>query len=412
MNIANVKDRLRYNKVEFILLSYLILSPFADLLTGIFIYKLGMPESFLGSPSQFIRVIFILFSLPLLDRKRLKIVFGIFCYLWTIETVSFIYIQELRSFFSGMNYFMKLLYLYLFYEIIRMINDRGEETVLKIVNVFLDSSCLYALGIIIPTVLGIGVSSYGFEDTFGQKGLFASGNALNIYLGTALSIALLRINKTKKDVIKIFILMAGIILLGTKTAFLFLFFGIMLYLKNQPKHLRMFILIFVFVIFYTYGDVILKALSGIYDVILYRFSIRVDFLTFITSGRNVYITDAFDEFFKSSIWPIKFIFGGGAFLSFRSAYYPGMSYDTLEMDMFDIFFMYGLIGAVIYMILFYVILAVSFKKSKVLFMLFALFLFHSFLAGHVVFDGLPIIAGLVLYLMMLRNLFIKKYFYI
>lgn len=293
-----------------------------------------------------------------------------------------------------------------------MINDRGEETVLKIVNVFLDSSCLYALGIIIPTVLGIGVSSYGFEDTFGQKGLFASGNALNIYLGTALSIALLRINKTKKDVIKIFILMAGIILLGTKTAFLFLFFGIMLYLKNQPKHLRMFILIFVFVIFYTYGDVILKALSGIYDVILYRFSIRVDFLTFITSGRNVYITDAFDEFFKSSIWPIKFIFGGGAFLSFRSAYYPGMSYDTLEMDMFDIFFMYGLIGAVIYMILFYVILAVSFKKSKVLFMLFALFLFHSFLAGHVVFDGLPIIAGLVLYLMMLRNLFIKKYFYI
>lgn len=412
MNITAYLNNLKYNRVEFILYSYLLISPFADLLTGVFIFKLGMPESFLGSPSQLIRIIFIFLVLPLLDSKKLKILFGIFCYLWTIETISFLYTQELTVFFSGINYFMKILYLILFYEIIKMIYERGDEVVLKTINMFLNSSCLYSLGIIIPTMLGIGVSSYGFEDTFGQKGLYASGNALNIYLGTALSIALLKINKTRMDLLKILVLMASIVLLGTKTAFLFFLFSILLYIRTKPNYVRFLIVFSLIAVIYVYGDIIMNILSGVYDVIIYRFNIRTDFITFITSGRNNYIIDAFEEFFKSSIWPIRFIFGGGAFLSFRSSYYPGMAYDTLEMDLFDIFFMYGLIGAVAYLLLFYVILKKSYKKSFILFVLFGLFIFHSLLAGHVVFDGLPIIAGLVLYLMMQKSEFIKDYFYI
>ena len=404
------KNRFRYDIVEFILYLYLLLSPLADLMTGVLIYKVGMAESFLGSPSQLIRILFIFSIIPLLKKTELKLAAGVFCYLCTIETISFIYTQKVSVFLSGFNYFMKILYIILFYKIINKIHEKSDETLFKTVKIYLNSACLYSLGILIPTLLGIGITSYETEGTFGQKGLFASGNALNIYLGIALSIALLKKNKDKIDTLKVIIILSAIVMLGTKTAFLFIIVAFLLYIRNKPNYIRNSIIIAIASILYLYNDFIIELLSGMYDVVLYRFNNRENFLTFIISGRNDYVSDAFKEFFKSPIWYIKFFIGGGAFLSFRSAYVEGMTFDTLEMDLFDIFFMYGALGAFIYLIILFMILKKSYNRSKIIFILFLMFVFHSVLAGHVVFDGLPIISGLILYLMILNiNIFKSKF---
>ncbi|MDE5810034.1 MAG: hypothetical protein K2H59_07145, partial [Muribaculaceae bacterium] len=151
-----------------------------------------------------------------------------------------------------------------------------------------------------------------------------------------------------------------------------------------------------------FGDTIYDSISVIADVIIYRYENSENLFSFLMSSRDNYVSDAFNDFFKSGIWPIKLIIGGGAFMSFRPDYYSGMIFDTLENEFFDIFFMYGLVGLVIYLgIIFYELYRI-YKVSTILSFLFLLFALHSIFAGHILFDGIPIMAGLLI-IMMSKN---------
>ena len=393
---------MKLNKLNFFLCFYLLLSPIADILTGICIFKLGMPEAFIGSPSQILRFLFLAFSMYFVKGKNLRIACILFIYLLIIEISSFLYTQSINAYMSGINYSMKILYIYLFYCIVSAISKKVDDSYsLRLIDIYLFSACLYSLGIMIPTFLGIGIGSYS-EGTFGQKGLYSSGNSLNVFLGISFCISLLRKNKDYWEAIQCLLLLSAIILLGTKTAFLFIIVGLLIFLRSKSYKVRVFSVISVFVLFlYCFNDIAML-LGNIYDVVFYRFENRDDLLTFILSGRNDYISDAFMSFFQSNWWPLKLLFGGGAFLSFRDEYFVGMQFDTLEMDLFDIFFMYGVVGLTVYILVIVYALKICNRVSKVLSFLFFLFFFHSVLAGHVVFDGLPIISGMMLYFMLVR----------
>ena len=169
---------------NFLLLKlFLILSPICDLLTGICIFKLDMPEGFIGSPSQVYRIIFLFILFFRIGKRQVRICIILLLWMLFVESTCFFYIDNPLPFISGLNYATKIVFLLLLYFFVKIVLDSGTPIV-KILHVFLIAAFLYALGIIVPAILGIGVSSYT-EGTFGQKGLYASGNALGIFMGIA-----------------------------------------------------------------------------------------------------------------------------------------------------------------------------------------------------------------------------------
>ena len=371
---------------------YLLLSPFADLITGIMILKMGMGEGFIGSPSQLIRIVFLISFFFLLNKRELLISIGVLLWLIAIESTAFFYIPSFSPFISGLNNSIKILFILLLYFATKQSLAHGISYS-KLSNALLNSSMFYGLGILIPTFLGIGMTTYT-EGTFGQRGLFASGNALGIYLGLTSFYALLRKNKTKYEKIQTIIIIAALSILGTKTALLCLGCAFIIFLSMQPKTIRLLFICLITGILILYYEKLIELFSTVFDVIIFLYDRKPTFFSFIMNSRDDYILGAFSDFFKSDIWFLKLCFGGGAFISFRPYYVDGMVFDQLETDIFDVFFMYGIIGAIAYLSCIGFFLTKAIKTKNMFLTLVTLFFsFHSILAGHIIFDGIPMIVG-------------------
>jgi len=379
---------------ENLLLWFILSFPIADILTGFMIFRLGMPESFVGSPSQLIRVLFLFSGFAIIPSHSLRKCLILFFWLLIVESFSFFYVPIISPFLSGLNYSFKILYIYVFYLWSNYFCENKRDNFNRFQKTIFKSTTIYSLGIIVPSLLGIGSASYG-EGTFGQKGLLASANALGIYLGIISVIYSLKKNLSYTEKLCVILFLTALILLATKTALLFVVLIVILFLSKSKKIYSIpILLIIVFGIIY-YSDILLSAFSTVADVIIFRYEKSDSFFSFLMSSRDNYVSNAFVEFFKSPIWFIKAIIGGGAFMSFRPSYYPNISFDTLENEFFDIFFMYGLVGLSIYLgVIFYELYKIQ-KNSFFLAFLFFLFALHSVLAGHIVFDGIPILACLL-----------------
>lgn len=382
-----------------LIITYIILSPIVDLLTGICIHRFHMPEGFLGSPSQLFRILYLILFVSLLTRHQSKICLIIFFWILSLETMGFILVNQLVLFLSGLNYAIKILFIVLLYYSVNNAISNGGIAAEKIAQAYLNSSTLYALGVIIPAFLGVGAMTYnGAEDAFfGQRGLFASGNALGIYLGVAGIFAVLKAHKNLINIQQSLLIVFALLLVGTKTALCCLAVLLFVFLYViKSKWLRVLIVLILSVIVFTYLGQIIDTMSQMFEVVFFRFDKSETLLAFLASGREMYIRDAFEQFFQSPIWMLKFLVGGGAFLSFRPVYTPGMLFDQLEMDFFDVFFMYGLVGLCIYCCIICNFLVKSQKKSKWLFLVTLLFCIHSLVVGHIIFDGMSMISGVVI----------------
>lgn len=332
-----------------------------------------------------------------LKSTNKRLIISLLLYFTFVELTSIFYTNSVSPLIVGLISSTKIVFIFLLYFLVGQILKQGFP-IKSLLEIFLTSATLYSLGILIPAILDIGESTYA-SGTFGQKGFFASGNALGIYLGIAGSIATLRNNKTLKQSFQLFIIVLSLILLGTKTSLVFIFLISMIMIVQSGRVLPLLILSLGIVFISLHWQVISTIFSTIFDVVVYRFNNSDNLMTFILSGRDQYVIDAFNECMKSNIWLIKLIFGGGSYMSFRSSYHNGMVYDVLEMDFFDIFFMYGIIGVTIYSLLFGYFTLKAMSRSKYIFILMSFFFLHSALAGHVVFDGLSMTAGVVVIFM-------------
>lgn len=395
-------------KKDNLVLSYIILSPIIDLLTGILIFRFNFSEGSLGSPSQIFRIIFIFLFFSQLKEKQALFIFALSFWLTSIEIVNIMWGGSIFNIMSGLNYAIKVIFIFLLYFSSKNAIPT-KFTLTKLIDCFTTSAFLYALGIIIPYFLGISIANYG-EGNFGQKGLFASGNALGIYMGTACIINLLKIKKNKFDNLKSILIISAVILSGTKTSMVFLLFSLIVFIVKQEKNIRFLIIISILLVLLFYSDKIIELFKTIFDVIIFLYEQREDDLTFIVSGRNKYVIDAFNEIFKSNHFILKFIFGGGAFLSFRNNITPNMIFDTLETDPFDVLFMWGIIGLLFYLWLCYKLLYLSLPKKNFLSIICLFFVLHSIFAGHIIFEGIPMIIAAILFLISQENNSINKYY--
>lgn len=388
--------RRRCSPVLLIVLTFLYLSPFCDLITGLLVSIGIAEEGGLGSPSQFLRVLILLFGGFFLSKRSVLVFVGLALYFLLLESTVFFWSSTIIPFMKGLNVSFKILFAYLFYSLCKQLIDEHKLTIGSFLHYFYISAFVYSVAIIIPYILGIGLPNYD-EGSFGTKGFFASGNGLGPYLGIASSILLLKRNKSFIEYVFFVSYCISLVLLGTKASFLFLIVNLILFFCMSTIQKRILLVSLWGVFFLFFYGAIKEGIGVIYEVAIYRFENSPDFLTYILSGRNEYIIDAFNELKSSSLFYVRLLVGSGALLSFQSAdILSTMSWDTLEMDLFDVLFMYGIVGTMLYLGILLKYLVLLLREKTCILLIFIAYSVHSILAGHILFNGMSVIAGIVL----------------
>jgi len=327
-----------------------------DLLNGFFLDAGLISEGGLASPSQLGRLCALLFIVTAFYIYRWPV--SILCvglYFILIEISSGLIFPNINGFKYGLIVSYKIIYLILllafFNCIVRYDNAQLLVTQLLKANVLLIISAIF-----FSYFTGYGMSTYSFGP--GTKSYFASGNGLGVYLGAAgLILRAVHFRVFGKQLNKLYIVLSVLALLV---------FGSLL------------------------GDELLKA----FEVVALRYQNSESLIAFFASGRDDYTNDAVKTFLTQDISALRFLFGGGAVLSFQDPY-GYVIYDTLETDPFDVFFSYGFIGFLLYLFFaFYVLLK---SKRAGLLMPALLLTGHSLVAGHVLFNGMSVFLWAVCY---------------
>ncbi len=367
---------------------FFYLVPLFDSLTGFLIKIHIMGEASLGSPSQLIKfALWILFFTGFVKHGKRKEIFSflflILFYLIFESLVAIFCNSSLYAFLYGLLNIFKVSYLLLFYLFFNQLIKNNFLTIETLLNLFKINGLICVTLIFITTALHINFSTYQ-TGNFGTKGLFPSGNGISLYIGAISFLSLILAKKAGglKNYLQALYMIIGSSIIGTKASVIFLLLNSLYFCFCIVKHGKLLVL-GIFVIFFIKN---ISLFEKIFDVIIYRFKNKGNIFTFIMSSRDAFVKGAFEEFYTEGILSLRIFFGLGAFLSFRS---PNTTeaFDTLENDIFDIFFMYGILGLIIY---FSIILGTIYKlvKSKKFeWILFSSAIFvYSMIAGHSVFN--------------------------
>ncbi|EHB6499358.1 beta-carotene 15,15'-monooxygenase, partial [Enterococcus faecalis] len=116
-----------------------------------------------------------------------------------------------------------------------------------------------------------------------------------------------------------------------------------------------------------------------------------DWLRFLTSSRSEYLKQTFQNIDKSGKGLIITVIGGGYYLNFTNLY-EFYKRSVTEMDWFDFYFSYGIVGVIFYIkylkngLLNYLFL----NKYKQIKIIVTVFLVYSFFAGHIIFNAMTV----------------------
>lgn len=366
-----------------------------DMLNGYMVIGKIIPENGLASPSQVGRLIAIIGLLVISVYKRLNAawIFA-FIYLFLIEIyAAFLHSNE-AGFFFGLVNISKLVYLSILYLVIKDYFHKDYTSAVSFLGKLIKWNLLViSLSLIFSTLTGVGNSTYGYG--FGTKSFFASGNGLGVYFGvmTLVSIYLKRAKLYEGISLNTLLLISlSVSLIGSKAALVFSIicvFHVIWISKYRSLGIVAIVLLCIFGSYY-----LVEAFNLIFDVVSKRYDNSSSLVVFLGSGRYDYVINAFSELFSQSDAVLRILFGGGAFLSFQS---PSLvtGFDTLETDVFDVLFMYGVFGA-LFLLGMYVYILVKLMRNWILFLAAILCIFHSLLAGHVIFNGMSSLCVIIL----------------
>ncbi len=370
----------------------IILLPIVDNLTGALFKLKLMPEGFIGSPSQLARFALFIFVICLVDKLKsrtpLKVILLLTCYFLTVEVViAFVHIN-FKAFLYGIVFSIKLLFtVSCYFFVAGWINQDKEKTVYTIKQI-INYGTIIAFLVLTAYFSGFHIPNYGIG--MATRGLFISGNGLGIVLGIS---TILLVHYTKdinlRSFAHILFLIATTALLGTKASLIFLFFSLLLLFI---KLLRQSPVIGAFLVSIT-GIYLLiplmELIGGIFENIIFKFNNIENKLTFIASSRDRFIKDAFQVMNIDDFYSLRVLFGGGAYYAYSEHISNTIvARKSLENDLFELFFCYGLFIAVAYIIsYFYALKRVLHNGNKIIALVLSLAFFHSITMGHVLFNG-------------------------
>lgn len=385
---------LKHSKQTLLLSFCIFILPFFDIITGAF-FKLGlMGEGALGSPSQIGRLvalvilIFFIFDSKI-DNKIKKNTLFFILFFTSVEVFVALIHKELVAFLYGLVFFSKLLFCFLTYNLLKdwvFKSPLHYELLFRLTVIY---GALLSLLLLASFLSGFHISNYGSK--FATRGLFASGNGIGITIGVASLLSLYYSYKTQKTTYYFlaFFMIVCTAIIGTKTAFLFLLISSSFFIVLSVRKFPIITLI-VFSIFIIYIlPTLLNLLSMVFENIIYKFNNIEDKTALLASSRDVFIKNAFSKFNLDGFSSLRVIFGGGAYFSYESLLLPiEFKRKLLENDLFELFFCYGLIGSISYIVfLSYNIIQTLFVKLYFLSFCLILISLHSILAGHVLFNG-------------------------
>ncbi|MBO2600172.1 O-antigen ligase family protein [Shewanella algae] len=375
-------------------------SPFIDAINGYLVLNGFSSEGGSGSIGQVFRLFLTIYAFYFLGVTLSSLyIFIIFIASVFVEVFFAIFHQNISGLLVGIIYANKIIFILLVYLALKKVaNFYGLNIVIKF---FIISACLYGALLIITTVLGISTSTY--YSGMGSKGVFASGNGLSLYIGASSLVALyyLREKSILFYSVPCFLIFSSLIV-GTKASLIFssLFF-LVVFNRVSMSAKFIFTVIFSLIIYFNF-NYLLESFNLIFEVIVRRYNNSDSLFHFLASGRDQILALALSDFNIDGINIVRVLTGYGVFTSYRSPTSFISSFDTLESDFLDVFFMYGAIGIFIYLSVFFKSLLNSIYSKDLALVLSVLGVFgYSFIAGHVLFNAM---SSLVLCIVVLITL--------
>jgi hypothetical protein len=354
-----------------------------------------MQEAALFSPSQlykiFLFLLFFNFSFSSIrkDYGYAVIFFTIILILHEI-IIGIIFLSGVTHILTGLLNIFKIIYLIVIYLSFKKMIETKKVNVDDLVDYMIINGIICVMLIFTTRLLHFDMATYR-SGTFGSKGLFASGNGVGLYIGGISLISLIKLkqNIKLKYIIFALILITGNLYIGTKASFIFLLidllFVLFYILFEKSRLIFVLSILLISMLFIKYMHI----LKIFFDVIILRYEKSDNIFVFLASGRDNYVINAFKEFYYKDTLFFRIFTGLGAFISFRNPYRNNYYFDTLETDFFDIFFMYGIIGLLIFLFLYIKILYNAIKnKIKGIFIFSFLVLSYSIIAGHCLFNAM------------------------
>ena len=304
-----------------------------------------------------------------------------------LEFTSFSFHNSAKGFALGIIYCTKIIYALGVYFLTTWTLENKVLTEKHITKLITSGGIITASILALSFFMRIGYNTYA-EGTFGFKGPFPGGNGLGVYLGVCLGLYINKINKpSRKDIFPLSVMFFSTVIIGTKTA-LFLVVLSLIFVLYKSRFKIIIIPAAVIIgayYFQSINDVFFK----VFDVIVFRTTKADNILEYMLSNRDTYLVDAFKSWNIDGFNAFRIFFGSGVYVSFRSLRSLDGKYDTLESDFWDLFFMYGLISSILYVILIFWVLIRSYKKwFSIKFLLIAFMCTHSLMAGHMLFNGM------------------------
>lgn len=383
---------MKVNLSDIFLLSIFYLAPFIDAFSGYLVLNGIILEGSAGSPSQVFRLlvaVLMLFFLINNNALSYPIVFFVL-YIIIVEIFFFVFHQDILGLVIGFIYGSKIVYLAMVFCTLSVLKNNLISSSMLLLHLR-NYIAITASLLILSFLSGFGFNTYA-EGTFGFKGFFAGGNSLGIFLGVGLLLSIYYWSLLRRP-FPFFVcvtILVSLVVVGSKTALLLSLLGvtsIIFFLRSRL--LVAFVLVVLLVVGLTFSNEIIHAFFKVYDVILFRFSNSASISSWVLSYRDIYIADAIGQVSYDGLLLFRLFIGFGAYVSFRDPFQSYGSIDILESDVADLFFMYGGLMVLGYLI---VILCALYhgliRRKYFLVMSFLLLIAHSIMAGHVIFNGM------------------------
>ena len=395
-----MSDRIRLH----IFLLLIMIFPIVDIFNGVFIsYGSNIP---LGTAYRIFFIAYILYGVL---AKGMKQTDDYVLLLITLFSLTIICIFQALFFETGFNLLVEEMSYVIRFSLCLLIpffakqfeialSVKGLSKLTIVLDVFLIG------GLVVPYVLGLGNNTY--DDAAGFKGFyFATNDIAYAFLIMLFFVGWFLIQQNKSVIpaslllILYFLNMYCLLILGTKsgllTGVLYTFYLIGYFLfryRSDSLYEQFFVFEFLLglllLLLMKGKEFLLTSLSSVIARFTYfRTLYQDDWPRLLLSSRNVYLRDAAANFSQVPKNQLIFWFGSG--FENRWNWY-GRKGGLIEMDFFDMFFSYGIIGTIILVavVVHFLKVAVYQGSSKFCVFLLIFTVIYSFLVGHVFFSAL------------------------
>lgn len=366
------------NNIYKIILIFLFIQPIIDVITGVSINYLNINLNI----SSIIRLMFLFFCIYYLifinknDKKKNIIYLLLYLIYLILYSISVIIYKDINVLSYEIKNNLNIFYFpIIFLGLYNMFKNNNIKIKLKhIIYLFL----IYILFIIIPDITNTGFNSYEHSKV-GNIGWFLSANTIGSILSMISPLLLVYLsNKKVNKIFKIIIIILSIYIflsIGTKVPVLSI--GILILINfiyfiikwiKEKKYKNITIISILSIVLIGIGLVVIPKTSFYKNLEIHKEFLGMDSYLevftkyeyvdhFIFSQRLTFLKNTHKNYMNSSI--SEKLLGIGFIENYSTDY---VNTKTIEMDYFEIFYRSGMIGFIIYFMLFIPVIIKCFKK--------------------------------------------------